>query len=75
MAVQRISIREINCTIHWTEIYLGDSVIHLSNNRALGVVCSQTTAHCLLLVAAIFDFETRGDLGVLKVLSGSRGWV
>jgi len=36
---------------------------------------SQTSAHYLLLVAAIFDFETRGDWGELKVLSGSRGWV
>lgn len=43
--------------------------------RQICVFCSQTSAHYLLLVAAIFDFETRGDLGELKVLSGSRGWV
>ena len=29
------NIREINCTIHWVEIYLVDSVIQLLNNWTL----------------------------------------
>ena len=30
-----ISIREMNCFTHWKEIYPVDSVIYLSNKRAL----------------------------------------
>ena len=30
--IQRESIRESNCVIHWIEIYRADSVIHLLNN-------------------------------------------
>ena len=37
-----------------------------------GVFCGQTGGHYLLLVAPSFGFETRGDWGELKVLSGSR---
>ena len=40
--------------------------------RSSGVFCGQTGGHYLLLVAPSFGFETRGDWGELKVLSGSR---
>ena len=33
-AIHRISLREINCVIHWIEIYPVDSAIHFSNNWA-----------------------------------------
>ena len=35
ITIKRISIREINCVVQWIVIYLLDSAIHLSNNRAL----------------------------------------
>ena len=34
-AIQRISIRETNCTIHWIEIYRVGSAIQPLNNRGL----------------------------------------
>ena len=37
-AIQRISVRETNCAIHWIEIYPVDSVIHLLNNWDLAPV-------------------------------------
>ena len=37
-SIQWIKIRETDYVIHWKEIYLVDSVIHLSKNWAL-VVC------------------------------------
>ena len=33
--IQRISIWETNCVIHWIEIYQSDSVIHLLNDWGL----------------------------------------
>ena len=38
ISIQWIKIRETDYVIHWKEIYLVDSVIHLSKNWAL-VVC------------------------------------
>ena len=35
ITIERISIRETNCIIHWIEIYPLDSAIHLLNNWAL----------------------------------------
>ena len=35
ITIQLISIREINCTIHWIEIYPVDSAIQPLNNRGL----------------------------------------
>ena len=35
ITIQRIIIMEINCVVQWIVIYLLDSAIHLSNNRAL----------------------------------------
>ena len=35
ITIQRISIRETNCTIHWIEIYSLDSAIQPLNNRGL----------------------------------------
>ena len=37
----KTSIRETHCTIHWLEIYPGDSAIHLLNNW--GLECKQET--------------------------------
>ena len=34
ITIQRISIRKTDCTIHWTEIYPLDNIIHLLNNSA-----------------------------------------
>ena len=35
ITIQRIIIMEINCVVQWIVIYLLDSAVHLSNNRAL----------------------------------------
>ena len=54
ITVRRISIMEINCVIHWIEIYSVNSVIHFSNNWAQEVFdfickCSEPQFRFLVL--------------------------